>query len=208
MGNGGVVCLRCDGVELAEKFLGEEVEFAAYGFVSSEVGGELGKMAVEAGEFFRDVGALGEDGDLFGDAIVINGGVDSGFCESRVEAGAVSCDDVGGEFGDAGGNILEGSEAVGLLICYFDDMLLMTLEGDVQKGLSTALSKRWKMSTEVKLTNLTPMVFLGLEIERDSEGNLLIGQSSFVKKLLTKHGLDIVSKPIAAVTGPPTAARR
>eukprot|EP00959_Pyramimonas_sp_CCMP1952_P346122 7249390-Pyramimonas_sp.AAC.1 len=70
------------------------------------------------------------------------------------------------------------------------------------------------MSTEVHLTSSTPLMFLGLELEIDAgSGDLLIHQQTFIRQLLTKHGLDKLSKPIAAIQmavpdaadGPPTA---
>ena len=58
------------------------------------------------------------------------------------------------------------------------------------------------MSTEVELTEQTPMMFIGLELEREKGGGLVIHQQTFTRQLLTKHGLDKLSKPVTAVTMP------
>ena len=78
----------------------------------------------------------------------------------------------------------------GLLLCYVDDMLLETPAGGIQQGLTTHLKSFWKMSTEVELTEQTPMMFIGLELEREKGGGLVIHQQTFIRQLLTKHGLD------------------
>ena len=88
----------------------------------------------------------------------------------------------------------------GLLLCYVDDMLLEITAGGVQKGLVDYLKTLWKMSTEVELTEKTPMMFLGLELEREKGGGLLIHQRTFARMILTKHGLDKCSKPLTAIT--------
>ena len=103
----------------------------------------------------------------------------------------------------------------GLLICYVDDMLLEISSGGIQKGLVAYLKGLWRMSTEVELTPKTPMTFIGLELELDGEtGDLLIHQQTFTRQLLTKYGLDKLSKPMSTIQmplpdekdGPPTAA--
>jgi hypothetical protein len=79
-------------------------------------------------------------------------------------------------------------------------MLLEVPAGSIQEGLTAHLKTFWKMSTEVELTEKTPMTFIGLELERVKGGDLLVHQQTFTKQLLTKHGLDKLSKPITAVT--------
>ena len=46
----------------------------------------------------------------------------------------------------------------------------------------------------------TPFSFLGLEFERTDDGTLHIHQRTFIKKVLVEHGLDSMSKGIAAIT--------
>ena len=56
------------------------------------------------------------------------------------------------------------------------------------------------MFTEVRLEKGKKFSFLGLELERTVADELEVHQASFVKNVLVKHGLDLTSKPIAAVT--------
>ena len=78
--------------------------------------------------------------------------------------------------------------------------MLLSPTDEVQAGLIKELQKKWNMSTNVFLSPATPMTFLGMEIERESKtGDLLIHQQSFVRQLLTKHGIDRTSKPMTAI---------
>ena len=104
---------------------------------------------------------------------------------------------------------------LGLVLCYVDDMLLLKETDEVQKGLIAHLRSLWKMSTEVELTEETPMTFIGLELKREKGSrDLQVHQQTFVRQLLAKYGLDKLSKPLTAVQmplpeekdTPPTAA--
>ena len=97
---------------------------------------------------------------------------------------------------------IDGSDLMGLLICYVDDMLLLMEGGSARDGLSAALSGMWKMSTEVQLEVGMKMGFLGLELELKSLSRLLIHQILFIKSILVKHGLDPTSKPLTSVQVP------
>ena len=57
--NRRIVCLATDSIELAENFLANEIELSA-AFRFAETGFKLGKMAVEARQFFRDIAAIGK----------------------------------------------------------------------------------------------------------------------------------------------------
>ena len=86
------------------------------------------------------------------------------------------------------------SAPLGLLLMYVDDFMLLSPADEVQAGLIKELQKKSNMSTNVFLSPATPMTFLGMEIERESKtGDLLIHQQSFVRQLLTKHGIDRTS---------------
>ncbi len=103
-GDGGVAGLRAHGVGFAEHFLGDELEFAAGGFVGVGEDTELLDVACEAAEFFADVAAFGVDRDfldqvVFGEAYA--GAVDE-FGDAGVEAVAVFDDDDGGARADCG----------------------------------------------------------------------------------------------------------
>src|SRR6478752_1235872 len=60
LGDGCVVGLGADGVELAEQLLAEEIQGAARWFGGVEVFPEFGEMGFEAGDFLADVAAIGE----------------------------------------------------------------------------------------------------------------------------------------------------
>ena len=83
---------------------------------------------------------------------------------------------------------------------YVDDFMILSPADEIQAGLIKELQKKWNMSTNVFLSPATPITFLGMEIERESKtGDLLIHQQSFVRQLLTKHGIDRNSKPMTAI---------
>ena len=94
-------------------------------------------------------------------------------------------------------------KTLGLLLCYVDDMLLLAKADEIQNGLRTHLRGIWKMSTDVALTEDTPLTFIGLELERlRGSGDLKVHQRTFIRQLLTKHGLDKLSKPMTAIQMP------
>ena len=92
-----------------------------------------------------------------------------------------------------------GSGTLGLMLVYVDDFMLLSPCDEVQQGLIKELQKKWKMSTNVMLTVATPITFLGMELELEKNGDVLVHQRSFVKQLLTKHGIDRTSKPMTAI---------
>ena len=85
-----------------------------------------------------------------------------------------------------------GDETVtlGLLCAYVDDFLLMAPAGEMVKGLVQHLKGIWTMSTEVELSKGQPMTFVGLEMQLEDDGTLLVHQRTFARKLLQKHGAD------------------
>ena len=101
----------------------------------------------------------------------------------------------------------------GLLCVYVDDFLLTAEEGAMQDGLAKESGETLKMTTYVTLTPEHPITFLGMEVEMESKtGDLLVHQQTFVRQMLTKHGIDTATKSIAAIQkakpettdGPPT----
>ena len=58
------------------------------------------------------------------------------------------------------------------------------------------------MSTHVSLTVSTPVTFFGMEIELDKDGSIIVHQQTFVRQLLTKHGIDQTSKPMTTIQMP------
>ena len=91
------------------------------------------------------------------------------------------------------------SETLGLMAVYVDDFMLMTPDGEMKEAFSRELQKIWRMFTTVSLTPSTPIMFLGLEIEIYQTGDMLIHQKTFTRQLLTKHGIDKMSKPMTAI---------
>ena len=73
---------------------------------------------------------------------------------------------------------------------------------DVEKGLVSALKALWTMSTHVSLTVSTPVTFLGMEIEMEKDGSIIVHQQTFIRQLLAKHGIDQTSKPMATIQMP------
>ena len=61
-------------------------------------------------------------------------------------------------------------ETLGRLLCYVNDMLLLSPADDVRQGLIEHMHALWKMSTEVELSSETPVTFLGLELDLPNNG--------------------------------------
>lgn len=97
VGDFGVVGLGADSVELAVEFLAEKVEGASDGFVGVQERCEFLEVGIESGEFFRDIAAVGEEGDFLGDSFVVVIDIESGICEPLVKEFALSGRDGGGQ---------------------------------------------------------------------------------------------------------------
>ena len=113
MGDFGVVCLGTDGVELAIEFLAEKVEGTANRLGCGEELGEFLEVSGESGDFFGDVAAVAEEGDLLEDALV--GGIDFevSIGESLHEEFALSDGNGGCDGGDLFGEALQDGEPGG-----------------------------------------------------------------------------------------------
>ena len=83
----------------------------------------------------------------------------------------------------------EHEPTLGLLICYVDDLLLLTPKGAMRDGLKRSLKEIWQ-TTEVDLLPGVPFTFLGIELVRKQNGDLRIHQSTFTKQLLQAYGFD------------------
>ena len=110
---GGVVGFGAHGVEFAVHFLGEKIERASGGLGAGHEAGEFGEVAVKAGDFFRKVAAVGEEGDFLDEALVVEGEGKVGFLKAAEQGGAVKGGDEGGFAGDLLEEFLEGGEAGG-----------------------------------------------------------------------------------------------
>ena len=86
---------------------------------------------------------------------------------------------------------------VGLVVAYVDDLLLMFPSSSLRVAFNTALRALWTLSSEQVLDGSAPFVFLGLELQRLPNGDLLVHQGSFVRQLLTSYGLEVVLSPWA-----------
>ena len=85
------------------------------------------------------------------------------------------------------------AKTLGLLICYVDDLLLLSPKGPMRDGLTAAVKKIWEV-TEVDLIQGVPFAFLGIEIDRRANGDLKIHQSAFTKQLLGNYGFDTMTR--------------
>lgn len=110
VGDLGAVALGSHGVELAEEFLEEEVEAASSRGGSIEIGAELLHVAGGAGELLRDVCAVGEKGDFFDKAFVIEWQGKSGVLQALTQNAALMLGDGGGFSADGVEKGLDGAE--------------------------------------------------------------------------------------------------
>ena len=97
----------------------------------------------------------------------------------------------------------EEDKTLGLLCTYVDDFLLMAEDGEMTKAFIKHLTSMWRMSTEVQLTKDRSMTFVGLEMQLEEDGTLLVHQKTLTKDLLQKHGMDTRVKSIGTITVPP-----
>ena len=91
---------------------------------------------------------------------------------------------------------------LGLLCACVDDFLLMAKAGDMVKAFIKHLKSMWTMSTEVELTKTQPMTFVGLEMQLEDDGTLLVHQRTFTRELLQKHGMEMQPKSMGTITMP------
>ena len=74
------------------------------------------------------------------------------------------------------------------------------MPGDaVKAGLQDHLRTVWEMQASPSLKPGTPVSFIGLELERDPNGDLRIHQHTLIKQLLARYDLDDRSKGINAI---------
>ena len=89
---------------------------------------------------------------------------------------------------------------VGLMAIYVDDMLVAAEDGNLQEAFG-ALKKSWNCSPEEYVNKEQPMRFCGYEIVELEEEQLHIGQGSYIRDLLERHGVQGVEKtPIPSIT--------
>ena len=84
--------------------------------------------------------------------------------------------------------------------------MLLCPHDDVERGLVEALKRLWTLSTHVSLTVSTQVTFLGMGIEADKDGSIIVHQRTFIKQLLAKHGIDQTSKPMTSIQMPNPAS--
>ena len=82
------------------------------------------------------------------------------------------------------------SEIHGLLVVYVDDLLLQALEGDVRSQMLEKIASFLTLAKEASLTRQLPLTFLGIDIEEQDNGDVILHQKRFVESILKKHGLD------------------
>ena len=92
------------------------------------------------------------------------------------------------------------SSFVGLVVAYVDDLLLLMPDASLRTSFNDAPRALWKLSYEQALDGSAPFMFLGLEIQRLPNGDVLVHQGSFVRQLCSSYGLDSTAKPLAAVS--------
>ena len=89
---------------------------------------------------------------------------------------------------------------VGLMAIYVDDMLVAAEDGNLQEAFG-ALKRSWNCSPEEYVSKERPMRFCGYEIVELEEEQLHIGQGSYIRDLLERHGVQGVEKtPIPAIS--------
>ena len=72
-------------------------------------------------------------------------------------------------------------------------MLVAAEEGNLQEAFG-ALKRSWNCSPEEYVNKEQPMRFCGYEIVELEEGQLHIGQGSYIRDLLERHGVQGVEK--------------
>src|SRR5260370_26881814 len=68
-----MIWFRAERVELAKDFLGDEFKCATDRLVSAQMMRELGEMTLQTRQFFGNIGAVGEKGNLFEQTFVVIG---------------------------------------------------------------------------------------------------------------------------------------
>jgi hypothetical protein len=108
--DGGAVGFGADGIDFAEHFLADEFEFSALGGVSFEESAELFDVASEAGDFFVDIAAIGEDSKFADEVHFGDGDIEVGdeAADAFEEFVAVFDDDGGCEFDDGAELLFDG----------------------------------------------------------------------------------------------------
>ena len=95
------------------------------------------------------------------------------------------------------GKVDDDSEtSMGLLVTYVDDMLALGPRGVVSGALSCVRAK-WKCSPEEWVTDSSWMKFCGMEL-RWKDDQLLVGQPSYTRELVHRHG----SQPLKSTPAP------
>ena len=74
------------------------------------------------------------------------------------------------------------SSFIGLVVAYVDDLLLLLPDAGLRTSFNDALRSLWKLSSEQVLDGSAPFMFLGLEIQRLPNGDVLVHQGSFVRQ--------------------------
>ncbi len=82
---------------------------------------------------------------------------------------------------------------VGLMVIYVDDMLVAAEDGNLQEAFG-ALKKSWNCSPEEYVNKEQSMRFCGYEIVELETGQVHIGQGSYTRDLLERHGIQGVEK--------------
>lgn len=83
------------------------------------------------------------------------------------------------------------------LLIYVDDMIIVCREKTEMQRVEAELKKRFR------ITSLGPVhLFLGIAVEKDTNGVYSINQSSFIRKIAKQYGLDGLLQVCREVGGP------
>lgn len=83
---------------------------------------------------------------------------------------------------------------------YVDDMLVAAEDGNLEVAFG-ALKEIWNCSPEEYVGTAHPMRFCGYEIVEMADGGLHIGQGSYLRDLLERHGVEGEEKmPVPQIT--------
>jgi hypothetical protein len=72
---------------------------------------------------------------------------------------------------------------------YVDDFLLLAPAGELRKALLIALGTIWTLDKEETLNGTEALTFLGIDLQRRSNGDVYLSQETFVNSLLSKYNM-------------------
>ena len=76
---------------------------------------------------------------------------------------------------------------------YVDDFLLQTEEGPMRDGFLAALNKVWTSDKEETLRVGGTLAFLGIEMYKRKNGDVVLHQRAFIQSLLDKYKMTTIN---------------